>query len=664
MIFLRILFFNLLIGLSVTSHSFEAGASLKRHTLLNEVQIYVDHSRKADVQQIMSHPERFNFQSTTLLKSEINFGFSDAVYWVRIPLSRQPSALPNWVLEIPYLGLDEVYFYAPGREVVTSGANAPVESRLFSYRYYAFPIVLTDQVQDFYLRVESSYAITIPLVLYSTSEFTHEQVGDALIQAMYYGGLLSLLFYNLILFLTVKDRQYLIYCLFTGYTGLGVFAGNGYARLYFWPDAIAWDRISQNTLLSIAGALAMIFTATFLKTRQHQFRFHLVLYFLAAAYLTLAFAFFISLFSDLILRSLVFELLFGITLISAVACLYGSYIAIKQGQASAYYFALAWGALASGASIAALRVFELVPSNTFTLYAFQIGSGFEMLLFSFALANRIQSERLLREQAQSEALHAKQTALEAMKVSENRLEQAVEERTEKLQELLISEQEIHDQYVRFGAMIAHEFRNPLNIIEGQTSLLELESESGINNTEKRATAIRSAIARLASLFDQWLQSDRLSQPGVQLEISTINMMAMLEDLVNSSRTFHPDFQFIFNPAMENVVIQADNHLLQIAILNLLDNACKYSLPKSKITIDLILHDDEIAISVTDEGCGIEEKDLQKIFDVYYRSSSKYKIKGVGLGLAFVKKITELHGGRTKVDSQSKVGSTFTIILPR
>lgn len=659
----RTLLFSLLIGFSLAGYSYEVDSTVKRHGLLNDVQIFVDHSRNVTSQEIINHPDRFDFKSTSILTSEINFGFSNAVYWVKIPLSRSTSASPDWILEIPYLGLDEVCFYAPGKPVVTSGGVAPVESRPFNYRYFAFPITLSGDTRNYYLRVESSYAITIPLVLYSSAEFNNEQVSDTLIQALYYGGLLSLLFYNLILFFTVKDRQYLIYCLFTGFTGLGVFAGNGYARLYLWPDAIAWDQISQNTLFGFAGVFAMIFTAIFLKTRQHQPRFQLILIGLASLYFLLAITFIATLFTNLIPRGLVFEVFFATTLLSSLACLYGSFIAIKQGQTSAYYFGLAWGALATGASVASLRAFELVPSNGFTLYALQIGSGFEMLLFSFALAYRIQSERLLREQAQSEVLLAKQSAIEAMKKSEDRLEQAVEERTEKLQQLLISEQEVHEQYVRFGAMIAHEFRNPLNIIEGQTSMMELESESGINNTEKRASAIRGATTRLVNLFDQWLQSDRLNQPGSHLEISSIDIVEMLEGLVRTSRVFHPEYHFVFNPSQEQVIIQADNHLLQIAILNLIDNACKYSPLDSTITIGLMQHDSEIAISVSDQGCGIEPSKLRLIFDVYYRVASEDKVKGTGLGLAFVKRISELHGGRTEVHSSPKIGSTFTIWLP-
>ena len=659
---IRYLLLSLLLGIASPSNAMDVSVKQDRYNLLHQVEVFVDKTRKVQAEEIIKTPHRFDFQPTSAFTSEINFGFSKAVYWVKIPLSRQQEAPNEWVLEIPYLGLNEVCFYEPGKPVVTSGAIAPIDTRPFQYRYFAFPLTLQPETQYFYLRVESSYAVTIPLMLYTLSEFNNEQVTDTLIQALYYGGLLSLLFYNLILFLTVKDRQYLVYCLFTGFTGLGVFAGNGYARLYLWPNAIEWDFISQNTLFGFAGIFAMAFTALFLRTRENQPRFDWFLKGIGTFYGVLALLFITTLVSDLVSRQSLFEVFFVVNLLASFACLYSSITAIKQGHLSAYYFSLAWGSLAVGSIVASLRVFDLVPSNGFTLYALQIGSGFEMLLFSFALAYRIQSERILRETAQTEALVAKQATLDAMKISEDRLEEAVEMRTEKLQHLLVNEQEIHEQYVRFGAMIAHEFRNPLNIIEGQTSMLDLESESGINNTQKRTGAIRTATFRLANLFDQWLQSDRLNQPGSKLDKATISLNSLIGELVETCRNFHPDYSFEFIPPQTILAVEADSHLLQIAILNLIDNACKYSPKQTTVTVTLKQQGLYVAISISDQGCGIDPEDTDRIFDVYYRARKENQTKGTGLGLAFVRKIAELHGGHIEVQSEPNLGSTFTLWL--
>lgn len=663
MILLRFLLVSLLIGASTPCRALVVDSSQERYNLLQNSEIFIDTTKTVLSEDIIRHPENYDFKPVKSIGSVINFGFSDATFWVRVPLSRSPQAASEWIIEIPYVGLSEVCFYAPGKPVITSGAMAPTASRAFHHRFFAFPVTLETESQNFYFRIRSSYAVSIPLMLYSFAEFNKEQVTDTLIQALYYGGLLSLLFYNLILFLSIRDRQYLIYCLFTACTGLGIFAGNGYGHLYLWPDAVEWNQISQNTLLGFSGMLATLFTRIFLNTRSTQSRFDRFLKVLGGLYFFLSLLLIGTLYTDLISSQGVFEALFFITLLASTACLYCSVKAVNQGQSSAYYFSLAWGALALGSIIASLRVFELIPSNGFTMYALQIGSGLEILLFSFALAYRIQSERTLRENAQAESLAAKQVALDALRISEDRLEEAVVRRTEKLQHLLISEQEIHAQYVRFGAMIAHEFRNPLNIIEGQTSMLELESESGINNTQKRTGAIRSATFRLANLFDQWLQSDRLNQPGTHMELTTLEVGALIDDLVKTCRNWHPEHHFSFSLPTTAMFIQADIHLLQIAILNLIDNACKYSPQGSTITISLKKQGCSIAISVLDQGRGIDPINTRRIFDLYYRASKEDQIKGTGLGLAFVQKITELHHGSIEVKSQPNNGSSFTLWLP-
>ena len=659
----RLLILCFFLGFIQPSLALVIDASVEKKNLLSNVEIFVDRSQRIQAHDIISDPSRFSFESTAHLTSEINFGFSNATYWIKIPLATKLPKPSEWILELPYLGLDTVDFYAPGKSVVQSGANALVADRPFRYRYYTFPLTLTQDIQYFYLKVESKYTITIPLVLYSLSEFNNEQISDTLIQALYYGGLLSLFFYNLILFISIRDRQNLVYCCFTAFTGLAVFAGNGYGRLYLWNNLAAWDQISQSVLFGFAGFFGLLFTSLFLKTKEQQPKLHFVLTLFGLIYLSLTAALLLTLHTEQISREVIFKCIFINSLIAALACIYGSFAAIRLGQGSAYYFAMAWGALALGVIAGSLRAFGLIPSNGLTLYAVQIGSGLEMLLFSFALAFRIQSERTLREQAQFEALGAKQAAIDEMKKSEDRLEKAVEQRTEKLQHLLLSEQEVHNQYVRFGAMIAHEFRNPLNIIEGQTSMLELESEVGINKTQKRTAAIRSATSRLASLFDQWLQSDRLNQSGGHLEISMIDLTAMANTLAETSRTFHADYRINYICPSEPIFIPCDSNLLQIAILNLIDNACKYSEKGSAITLNILNSDNEVGIQVCDTGCGIDPQDLEKIFDVYYRGTHSVEVKGTGLGLAFVKRIAELHNGRVEMESQLAIGSIFTIWLP-
>jgi two-component system phosphate regulon sensor histidine kinase PhoR len=116
---------------------------------------------------------------------------------------------------------------------------------------------------------------------------------------------------------------------------------------------------------------------------------------------------------------------------------------------------------------------------------------------------------------------------------------------------------------------------------------------------------------------------------------------------------------------EHSIIYVDpNHMTNV-IYNLLDNAVKYSRSKPEITIQTKEEDGNIILSVKDKGIGISSENLKKIFDRLYRvpTGNVHDVKGFGLGLSYVKIITERHGGRVSVESQLDVGSTFYIEIP-
>jgi two-component system phosphate regulon sensor histidine kinase PhoR len=106
-------------------------------------------------------------------------------------------------------------------------------------------------------------------------------------------------------------------------------------------------------------------------------------------------------------------------------------------------------------------------------------------------------------------------------------------------------------------------------------------------------------------------------------------------------------------------------LLEQAVINLLDNAIKYSYPEGPISLSAERADNEIVIHVRDEGCGIGREHLQRIFERFYRvdKARSRKLGGTGLGLAIVKHIAQVHGGRAEVESALGKGSLFSILLP-
>lgn len=150
----------------------------------------------------------------------------------------------------------------------------------------------------------------------------------------------------------------------------------------------------------------------------------------------------------------------------------------------------------------------------------------------------------------------------------------------------------------------------------------------------------------------------------QLNLQPIRIQPWLNQLVDWCRTYHDQHLITTIHCPADLTINADDHLLQIAVINLIDNAAKYSTPGSKISVGANLVDHFLGISIRDFGCGIAAEQLETILQPYQRAEhANSGIPGIGLGLAFVNRIVELHRGRIDINSVPGQGSSITLWLP-
>ena len=156
------------------------------------------------------------FQAWNAERGDINLGFSRSALWVRIPLQRTSDAPANWVLELPFFQLTTVDFFAPNQLPVRTGNALDISTRPFLHSFYAFPVQISTDSAAFYLRVTSDHSLTVPLNLWQEQPFRHHIQNKFILQALYFGGLIALLIYNLFLWLSLKDLRFLLYSLFVG----------------------------------------------------------------------------------------------------------------------------------------------------------------------------------------------------------------------------------------------------------------------------------------------------------------------------------------------------------------------------------------------------------------------------------------------------------------
>lgn len=220
----------------------------------------------------------------------------------------------------------------------------------------------------------------------------------------------------------------------------------------------------------------------------------------------------------------------------------------------------------------------------------------------------------------------------------------------------------------FAASVSHEIKTPLTAIKGFVETLCTGDVEDREETRRFLTIIERHVNRLATIIDDLMQLSRIERDD---EIQQIGMACCrIEEVIDTAiglcadgiREKAIDVQLSCESDLEGCY---DATLLEQAVVNLLDNAIKYSPGESTIHIQALAVDDEIHLRFTDQGIGIAQKDLPRLFERFYRvdKARSRKLGGTGLGLAIVKHIAQAHGGYVNVESELGKGSTFTLHLP-
>lgn len=216
--------------------------------------------------------------------------------------------------------------------------------------------------------------------------------------------------------------------------------------------------------------------------------------------------------------------------------------------------------------------------------------------------------------------------------------------------------------------MTHEFKTPIATISLAAQMLK---DSSINNSpesvDRFAGIIRDESKRLTFQVEKVLQTALFTETRMKLKLKNINLNEIIENQLSKFNIRVEDRKgqvFCHLNADRDEVLADEVHITNV-VSNLLDNAIKYCIKTPEISVYTRNKGDEIIISVIDNGIGIAAKEQKLIFERFYRVSTGnlHDVKGFGLGLSYVKKIVEAHGGRIEVESTLDKGSCFNIILP-
>jgi signal transduction histidine kinase len=233
------------------------------------------------------------------------------------------------------------------------------------------------------------------------------------------------------------------------------------------------------------------------------------------------------------------------------------------------------------------------------------------------------------------------------------------------QNLITLEEEIQRQ-VNQLAIASHELRTPLSVIQFSLGVLERQGEQlPLEKKQKHFQKIQEAVDSLKLLLEDLLLLENMNSEKLEFSPTPINIASFCEEQIEVWQ-FTSDNQHYFTYSFqgETPIVCLDEKLLRHLLNNLLSNAVKYSSPSSTISLVVSCFDTFVQILLTDQGMGIPDVALQRLFEPFYRAQNVKNLPGTGLGLAIAKRCVDLHNGQITISSKVGQGTSVTVTLPR
>ncbi|MDQ2070810.1 7TM diverse intracellular signaling domain-containing protein [Natronospira bacteriovora] len=457
----------------------------ERRSTEGHLQVHVDSAAGRDFSAQLERARGGQYQLSE--EASPHFGYSDAAIWLYLPISAPVDEGGEWLVEIQHPLLGEVSVeahHADGRvQRWEAGQKVPFAQWPKEHRNVTIPLHMEAGEQvELLFRIASNSSLQTPIVVWPEAAFAEANQQANLWFGLFYGVILALLLYNLLLYFGLRDISYLYYVAYVGLYLLSQLILNGLAFQYLWPRATAWAEMSTSVIVAMAFVAAALFSRSFLQLPSRMPVANKVVLGLAGAFVLA------------VLLAIVFsprvgvQLTAGLSVINTFALVAIATLSLRAGFLQARYFLLAWTIFLLGTAIYGLRAIGLLPNVFLTEFGVQIGAVVQMLMLSFALAHRMRVTEWEKARVEREA-----------KVN---LEKRVRERTAELDsalgELSNSNKRLENRTRLFESLVevnqlAPGVRNPESLLVQTLPLLARAlPDTGlavVARVPKRATAI-------------------------------------------------------------------------------------------------------------------------------------------------------------------------------
>lgn len=409
-------------------------------------------------------------------------GQSRHPWWIKVQLQAAADAPRQWWLEVGSVTQLDLRLYLPnssgGWQVRESGERVRFSAgRDHDYRHMLLKLPeLGEAPLTFYLRSYDPAGNSFPLRAWQLDDLTQVATGENLALGVVYGIIAALLLYNLFIFFSLRDSAYFWYVLTTAGALLMILSMTGHGFQHLWPNSPVPFWLDRVTLPSLWGLCACRFTQTLLQTRRHVRWAHHLLSFACLCYV-LAIAL-----EGLGQRYAAAWIIALLSLTSIPAALGSALIRWRQGYFPALLYLCGYGLILGSISLALMRATGLVQPATWNAYVFPLSVAAESILFSFALAYRIQMLKQEKAEALEQADREKTARLAQMQNSADELQVAVSQRTA---ELALANQQLS---AREHELQHAAFHDPLTELPNRRYLIE-RAETAMADALRREEAV-------------------------------------------------------------------------------------------------------------------------------------------------------------------------------
>ncbi|WP_173087694.1 sensor histidine kinase [Pedobacter foliorum] len=578
-------------------------------------------------------------------KAVLNFGNTKSTFWIRIVYQDNTGSGGFVVVDAP--NLEYVDYYIVGgngsAKLIRAGSLRAKTEGVIANNNFIFSLpepVKANDIKEIYLRVKTNNFMLLPIKVVTHQTYISGSSWKEHLESIYIGVLITLLLFNIFLYISLHERMYLFYGLYllAGFVYLVLYL-RGYGYLAGYDFRLIINKY-PHVFLALSSMSGILFSWKFLNLQVLIPRIKPVYYIMMGLGLVLMVV------SLLGYKSTAASMIQYTTVFISIGLGIAGIASWRYGHRPAKFYMLAWFFRVFGVILVNLNLIGILEVRDYTFEIFPITTTIEMLLLAFALGDRysmlISSERNARERI-----------MQLVQTHNQRLEYVVEERTLKLSETIVELESSNRVKDKLFSIVAHDLRTPFNSLQSIFSLKDMgvlnydELDMLLNANRKNIDQMRLTLDNL--LF--WAK-DQMKQVSVQFTEFDLKKLSEVLMLVYEPIAHSKNIKLELNAIGENIVY-ADENQVKLVLRNLLDNAVKFSPEDNKISINLVRQAKGLRVAVHNVVLNIAEAKIAIERGDDNKPKANGDELGTGLGLQLCREYTKANGSELR---QTVVGN--------